>query len=275
MSIEVQPLTSTIGAEVTGVDLAGPLDSGVVDELRAALLDHLVLVFRDQRLDEDAHVAFARRFGPVSEPPVRTRHGEARPEINVLDQVHPAGEGADNWHADNTYTATPPMGSTLRAVRIPSVGGDTMFANMYAAYEALSPPMRALCDRLTAVHDVSKSMRKAIAYGNSDADLAEMQRRLPPVEHPVVRRHPETGRCALFVNVNSTTHLVGLPERESDTLLDLLHEHTRTPDFQLRVRWDEQTFVFFDNRCTQHYAVPDYHERRIMHRVTIAGARPD
>lgn len=272
MSIHVQPVTSVIGAEITGVDLSQPLDDDTVAELRSALLEHLVLFFRDQDLDEDSHVAFGRHFGELGTPPVKTKHGEGRSEINVLDQVRPVGQGADNWHADNTYTAVPPMGSILRGVQIPSVGGDTMFASMYAAYDALSEPIRNLCDGLTAVHDVTKSMRKAIEHGNSDADLAEMQKQLPPVVHPVVRTHPETGRKLLFVNSNSTVRINELSERESDMLLAMLYEHTRTPDFQVRFRWDNRSVAFLDNRCTQHYAVPDYHERRILHRITIRDA---
>ena len=271
MSLTFTPVTSTIGADVSGVDLSRPLDAATVAELRQGLLDHLVLFFRDQDLDEDGQVAFAAHFGELGTPPVKTKHGAVRPEINVLDQVHPVGEGADNWHADNTYTEVPPMGSILRAVKMPSVGGDTMFANMYAAYEALSEPIQRLCDGLTAVHDVSKSMRKAIEFGNSDADLAEMQRLLPPVVHPVVRTHPETGRKLLFVNSNSTVRINELSERESDMLLAFLYEHTRTPDFQVRFKWDDGSVAFLDNRCTQHYAVPDYFERRILHRVTVKG----
>ncbi len=192
----------------------------------------------------------------------------------MLDQTDPRGEGADSWHADNTYTATPPMGSLLRLLEQPTIGGDTAFASMYAAYDALSPPIRELCDGLTAVHDVTRSITKAIARGHSAANLAEVRQQLPPVEHPVVIVHPETGRRELFVNVNSTTRILGMSEAESDMLLRFLFEHTKEPEFHVRVRWDTGTLVFLDNRCTQHYAIADYRERRILHRVAVAGERP-
>ena len=167
--------------------------------------------------------------------------------------------------------AHPPLGSILRAVQLPPVGGDTCFASMYAAYEALSPPVRALVDGLRAVHDVTKPMRKAIAAGHTKLGLAEMQARWPPVEHPVVVTHPETGRKALFVNRNSTTRLVGVSERENDALLPFLLDHVRSPEFQCRFHWEPDSIAFWDNRSVQHYAVADYDQRRVMHRVTIDG----
>jgi len=273
MTLDIEPLTPNIGAEVRGVDLASELDGTVIAELRQALLEHLVLVFREQDLTPESHIAFARRFGRIKAPPVATAHG-GPPEVNVIDQTDPSGEGADNWHADNTYTATPPMGSLLRVIRLPRLGGDTGFASMYAAYDALSSPMRELCDELSAVHDVTRSLTKAIARGHSSANLAELQKKLPPVEHPVVVVHPETGRRALFVNVNSTVRVVGMSEAESEMLLRFLFEHTKKPEFQVRLRWDTRSLVFLDNRCTQHYAVADYRERRILHRVAVEGDRP-
>jgi taurine dioxygenase len=269
-NIEVSPLTAAIGAEVSGVDLRQPLSDDAVAAVRAALLDHLVVFFRDQPLTDEQHLSFALRFGPLSVPPLATRYQD-RPTVTVLDQVSPKGEGADEWHSDNTFMATPPLGSILRAVQLPAVGGDTCFASMYAAYEALSAPVRSLVEGLVAVHDITKPMRKAIAAGHTTLDLAEMQRRWPPVEHPVVVTHPETGRKALFVNRNSTTHLVGLSERENDVLLPFLLDHVRSPEFQCRFHWEPDSIAFWDNRCVQHYAVADYADRRVMHRVTIDG----
>ena len=274
MSFDIQPLTPLIGAEIHGLDLNESLDPSLIAKLREALLAHQVLVFREQDLTPESHIAFARYFGDIKNPPVATRHG-GPPEINVIDQDDPRGEGADYWHADNTYTERPPMGSLLRVLQLPSGGGgDTAFASMYAAYEALSPAIRELCDGLTAIHDVTRSLTRAIARGHSDANLAELQRRLPPVEHPVVIVHPETGRRALFVNVNSTVRIVGMSEAESDMLLRFLFEHIKEPEFQLRLRWDTRTLAFLDNRCTQHYALADYHERRILNRVAVEGSRP-
>ena len=209
MPIEVAAITPEIGAEVTGVELARPLDEATVDALRAALLEHLVLLFRDQPMTPEQQLALGRAFGEIQRPPVKTRHGDD-PEINVLDQTSPRGEGADSWHADHTYTERPAMGSILRAVRVPSVGGDTLFASMYAAHDALSEPMQRLLAGLTAEHDITRSAMRGIRAGHLKTDLRALQRRLPPVTHPVVRTHPETGRKALFVNGNSTVRICEL-----------------------------------------------------------------
>jgi taurine dioxygenase len=269
-TLEITPLTPAIGAEIWGVDLAEPLDDAMIAELRQALLDHLVIFLRGQDITDEQHLAFALRFGPLSVSPLATKYQE-RPTVTVLDQVSPKGEGADEWHSDNTFMPKPPMGSILRAVQLPSVGGDTCFSNMYAAYEALSPAMQSFVDGLRAVHDITKPMRKALAAGHTTLDLAEMQQRWPPIEHPVVVTHPETGRRALFVNRNSTTHIVGLSERENDALLPFLLDHVRSPEFQCRFHWEVGSMAFWDNRCVQHYAVADYTERRVMHRVTVDG----
>jgi taurine dioxygenase len=268
--LAVRPLTAAIGAEITGVDLGAPPDAATVAAIRAALLEHLVLFFRDQHIDDEQHLAFAHAFGPLSISPVATRYQDT-PTVTVLDQVSPKGEGADEWHSDNTFMPRPPMGSILRAAQLPPVGGDTCFASMYAAYEGLSPAMRSLVDGLRAVHDITKPLRKAIAAGHSALDLADMQQRWPPVEHPVAATHPETGRKALFVNRNSTTHIVGLTERENDLLLPFLLDHVRSPDFQCRFHWEVGSVAFWDNRSVQHFAVADYAERRVMRRVTIDG----
>jgi taurine dioxygenase len=270
VTIRVKPLTAVVGAEVEGLSLADDLDDDTVEEIRQAFLDHHVVFFRRQQITDEQHLAFALRFGPLSIPPLATKYQD-KPTVTVLDQVSPKGEGADEWHSDNTFMPTPPMGSILRAVQLPRVGGDTCFANMHAAYEALSPPVRDLVDALRAVHDITKPMRKAIAAGHTKLTLDEMQATWPPVEHPVVMIHPETGRRGLFVNRNSTTHIVGVTERESDVLLPFLLDHVRSPEFQCRFHWDVDSVAFWDNRSVQHYAVADYTERRVMHRVTIDG----
>jgi len=269
-TIEIRPITAAIGAEVAGLDLREELSDVDVKVLRQALLDHLVLFFRDQPVTDDEQIAFALRFGPMHVSPLQTVHQDA-PEIVVLDQVRPQGEGADEWHSDNTFLAEPPMGSILRAVQLPDVGGDTCFASMYAAYEGLSPAMRTFVDGLRAVHDITNPLKKAIRDGHSTLDLGAMQEKCPPVEHNVVVTHPETGRKALFVNRNSTTHIVGLSDREQDVLLPFLFDHVRSPEYQCRFHWEEGSIAFWDNRSVQHYAVADYLERRIMHRATIAG----
>ena len=270
MSIEVNPLTAVVGAEIEGVSLADDIDDDTVDEIRQAFLDHHVVFFRSQKITDEQHLAFALRFGPLSIPPLATKYQD-KPSVTVLDQVSPKGEGADEWHSDNTFMPNPPMGSMLRAVELPAVGGDTCFANMHAAYEALSPALRDLVDGLRAVHDITKPMRKAIAAGHTTLELSEMQERWPPIEHPVVMVHPETGRRGLFVNRNSTTHIVGVSERENDVLLPFLLDHVRSPEFQCRFHWETDSVAFWDNRSVQHYAVADYTQRRVMHRVTVDG----
>ncbi|HEX7094549.1 MAG TPA: TauD/TfdA family dioxygenase [Acidimicrobiales bacterium] len=273
-SIEIEPVTAVIGAEVRGIDLREPLDDATVDALRAALDEHLVLFFRDQHITPEQHLAFAKHFGEISVAPFGPKHPD-HPEITVLDQTTPKGEGADSWHADNTFMPEPPMGSILRSVLLPDVGGDTCFASAYAAYEALSPAMQEFLDGKRAVHDISRMLRKAIANGQATEPFEQMQQMWPPYSHPVVRTNHANGRKALFVNGNWTARIEGLTERENDALLPMLIEHIRSPEFQCRFRWTEGAIAFWDNRWVQHYAVADYHgHRRIMHRVTIEGDRP-
>ncbi len=194
----------------------------------------------------------------------------------VLDQVSPKGEGADNWHSDNTFMEEPPLGSILKAVRLPSVGGDTCFANAAAAYESLSDSMRRLVDELSAVHDITKPMTRAVAAGIFDAaKLAELQEQWPPVEHPVARTHPVTGRKALFVNSAHTVGFKGMTAEESAPLLRFLLDWLAREEFTCRFRWQVDSLAIWDNRCSQHYPLNDYHGfRRVMHRVTIKGERP-
>jgi taurine dioxygenase len=197
------------------------------------------------------------------------------PEVTVVEQQSPRGEGTDAWHSDNTFRATPPKYTILQAVQLPETGGDTCWASMYEAYETLSPPMQRFLDGLTATHDLTKMLSLAIARGHSDADPEAMRAAYPPQRHPVVRTHPVTGRKALFVNGNFTTAIDQLDERASRRILDLLFAHIETPDFHCRHRWTTGTIALWDNRCLQHHAVPDYSSRRLMHRMTICGDRPN
>ena len=170
--------------------------------------------------------------------------------------------------------ATPPMGSLLRAIKLPSVGGDTCFASMYAAYELLSPELQRAIAGLRAVHDILPMLQRAETTGVGSWDFSEMRRAWPPQEHPMVRTHPQTGRKALFVNSNFTVRIVGMEEKESDALLRLLFAHVGSPEIQCRFRWTPDALAFWDNRSVQHYAVADYVERRVMHRVTLVGDAP-
>jgi taurine dioxygenase len=270
-TVSVDSLTAAIGAEVGGVDLSEELDGETVAVLRQALNDHLVLFFRDQAMSTEQHIRFARYFGEIDLPLFRTT-SSPRPEVIVLDQVAPKGQGADSWHADNTYMESPPMGSILRAVVLPPVGGDTCFASMYAAYDALSPAMQAVIDRLGAIHSLEQMVERTMHVEN--ARLRDSLDQWPPVVHPVVRVHPETGRKLLNVNANWTAAIDGFSPAESDALLGFLLGHLKNPEFQCRFHWSPGAVAFWDNRAVQHYAVADYTSRRVMERVTIAGDRP-
>jgi taurine dioxygenase len=268
----VDLLTGTTGAVIEGIDLRAP-DTATVAQIEAALFEHLVLFFPGQSLAPAEQMTLALALGELDVAPFGPKHPDM-PEMTVLDQQAPKGEGADAWHSDNTFLAEPPKYTMLQAVQLPPTGGDTCWANMYEAYAALSAPMQEFLDGLTSSHDLSKMLEVAIAGGNSDADLGEMRATYPPQHHPVVRTNPETGRKALFVNGNFTTRIDQLSEVESRRVLDLLFDHVQNPAFQCRFRWTAGTLTLWDNRCLQHYAVPDYSGRRIMHRLTISGDTP-
>jgi taurine dioxygenase len=272
VQLEIKPATATVGADVRGIDISQPLDADTVKAVRQALNDHLVLFFREQpMLSVDEHVRFACNFGELDLPLFRTKSSE-RPEVLVLDQVAPKGEGADSWHADNTYMTTPPMGSILQARMLPERGGDTCFASMVAAYEALSPVMRNFLDGLTATHSLEQMVERTKHVAG--ASLRDSLSAWPPVSHPVVRVHPESGKKMLNVNANWTQSIDGLTREESATLLQFLYNHVKSPEFQVRLHWSQGDVAFWDNRAVQHYAVADYTSRRVMQRVTITGDRP-
>lgn len=271
--IEVRPITSAIGADVLGLDLRRPLEKPECDTLASALREHLLLVFRDQPLSPAELVAFGEALGELAQHPFAPVHPEY-PGMVVLDQQHPVGEGGDAWHADATFTSAPPGVGILQPVQLPSLGGDTCFASMVAAYEALSPPVQALLEKLQGIHDLTSQLRLAIDNGSTDLDLREMQERWPPYAHPAVITQPLSERKGLFVNSNYTIRLEGLREEESRRLLAFLREHVRSPEFQIRLHWELGTIVVWDNRFVQHFAVPDYQERRVMHRLNLEGGPP-
>ena len=270
---QIHPVTAVIGAEIRGLDLREELPQATIDALERAMLEYGVLFFRSQPLTPAQHVAFSARFGELLVHPFGHVHPE-HPELVILDQVHPVGEGTDIWHCDTSYLPEPPLGSVLRPVQLPARGGDTCFASAEAAFEALSPALQEMCLELRAIHDIAVPMERAIRYGDSRLSVEEARKDFPPTSHPVVRTHPVTGRKALFVTRNATTHIEGIPERESEWLLPFLCDHLRSPRFQCRFHWEPDSVVFWDNRSTQHYAIPDYHERRIMHRTTLIGDKP-
>jgi taurine dioxygenase len=275
MALSVRPLTIHLGAEVGGIDLRDPSDADV-KEVEQLLLEHLVLFFRGQDLSPAQHVALGRRFGDLHHHSVADTVA-GHPEIIVLENDERRPPNIDAWHTDVTMDAEPPMGSILRAVVVPPVGGDTLWASMYAAYDALPPAMQAMCRELTAVHHYPDSFRTGILRGpDGYARLERYDQEHRPVEHPLVRRHPVTGRHALFVNSTFTKYVKGMGRKESTALLRMLFEHVAArPEFHVRFKWEPGSVAFWDNRCTQHYAVADYFpQHRLMHRVTVAGDRP-
>ena len=274
--ITTRPLTPAIGALVENVDLAGPLDEEQFADLQAALLRHQVLFFENQRLTPVQHRDFAARFGALHTHPLYPGVPEA-PELFTLDNHQANPTDNDSWHTDVTFIETPPKAAILHAHRLPASGGDTIWSNMKAAFEALSPSFRDYLTTLDAVHDFARGFpASGVVAGNAGAEAhARAVAANPPVTHPVVRTHPETGEDGLFVNYTFTDRIVGLTRKESDAILGMLFEHIQKPEFLVRWRWSENAIAFWDNRVTQHYAVNDYlPARRVMVRATILGDRP-
>jgi taurine dioxygenase len=272
--LHVEPLAGAIGAIVTGVDLAD-VDDDTVARLRTIWLRHLVVFFRDQELDRDAFLAFARRVGdPVRYPFVKGF--DTHPEIiEVAKLPHETVNFGGIWHSDTVYLEQPPMATMLLARELPPYGGDTMFASMYAAYDALSPALREVLDSLQAVNssalaDVSKTREDRIRDHGSPAEEQHFL-----ATHPVVRTHPETGRKALYVNPAHTASFAGMTEEESKPLLEFLFRHTTRPEFTCRFQWEVGSMALWDNRCAMHNPINDYHgHTRRMHRITLAGDTP-
>ena len=268
-TIHVTPVSPVIGAEISGVDLREPLDDDTLAEIEAAWSAHLVLFFRDQDLTLDQHKAVGRRFGELHIHPAAPKDAE-HPEILVVHGDDTVEFVAGSlWHSDVSCDADPPMGSILRIEQVPSSGGDTLFASMYAAFEALSDRMQDILVGLTAVHEGEQYYRGRYGKGTlRDSDY-------PSAEHPVIRTHPVTGRHALYVNEGFTTRIKELSPGESEALLGFLFRHCAKPEFHCRFQWRKNSIAFWDNRCAQHLAIWDYYpETRHGYRVTIKGDRP-
>ena len=254
--LDVKLLSGSLGAEIRGLDLAkaSPADAAAI---LAQIAEHLVLFFPDQHLTPDEHIAFGRLFGKLEGHPNLAMDAE-RPEFFELRAEGGAGAVADEWHSDLTCQAEPSVFSILHMRKCPPVGGDTLWANMYKAYEELSQPLKDLCEGLSALHDASPHYhpeRKAV--------------------HPVVRVHPVTGRKSLFVNEHFTRRIVELSDEESDALLRYLVRHATRDRFTVRYRWSEGTIAMWDNRCTQHHVLNDFEGERVIQRVTVMGDRPE
>lgn len=274
--MHINRIAGALGAEIHGVDLREPLGDNMVSEIRQALLDHLVIFFRDQSLEPGAFRDFAASFGkPVEYPFVRGLDGY--PEIiEVLKREEERTNFGGVWHSDTSYLEEPPLGSLLLARELPPFGGDTLFANQYAAFEALSEGLKQTLSTLRGVNtsakaDVTKTREDRVKESGAAAAKQDYA-----AEHPVVRVHPETGRKALYVNTAHTARFAGWTEAESAPLLDFLFAHQIKPEFTCRFRWEPGSLAFWDNRAAQHNPINDYHGyRRRMHRITLAGDRPN
>jgi taurine dioxygenase len=278
--ISVELVSPTIGGEVGNVDLSRSLSPPIVNEIRQALLERGVLFFRDQDITPEQQLSFARNFGELeSYPPAPGLYeGQpANPELLLLVADRDHLPAADHWHSDQSWALRPAMGSILRAVEVPEAGGDTLFADMYAAYDGLGAEIQSFICGLKAVNEFTKLYGHA-CEGLLKMDLDEMKAMLvrrPSVVQPVVRTHPETGRKALYVNHFFTRRILGMPEDASRHLLDFLCCRAEVPEYQCRFRWRKNSIAFWDNRRVQHYAVADYYpKKRIMHRITICGDEP-
>jgi taurine dioxygenase len=267
--IRVEPMTGTIGAEIVNVDLRD-LDDELVAELRQAWLDHKVLFFREQDLTHEQHLAYGRAFGELEIHPF-TPSVEGHPEILVIDSTPDKFVAAEVWHSDVTFRECPPLGSILLGRIIPPYGGDTCWADMELAYELLPDDLKEEIDGLYAVHSYVKTFGRNM----SDERRAEAQEQYPDQKHPLVRTHPETGRKALFMAKGFMLTIDGMTPEESRPLRYRLYEQSSIPEIQVRFRWRPNSIAQWDNRCTQHYAVPDHggHRRRVE-RVTLVGDRP-
>lgn len=268
-TLDIRPLTPAIGAEILGIDLGSADIAARIPEIRAALLSHGVIFFRDQDITTAQHIAFARAFGELEIHPATPKD---QPNREVLRIEHgPKSRGQENaWHSDVTWREEPSLGSILLAREVPDCGGDTLFANMHLAYERLSDPMKTFCEGLTAVHDIARVFAKRL--GKRPEELHDAY---PPMRHPVIRTHPETGERAIYVNTAFTSHIEGLAESESRWLLDHLFATAKDAEIQCRFRWQAGSVAFWDNRVCQHFAASDYFPaRRVMERVTIAGDKP-
>jgi taurine dioxygenase len=274
--IAVKPIAGALGAEIEGVDLSEPLDNASFAAVHQALLEHLVIFFRDQHLTAEQHLAFGRRFGTLNVHDFvagMPRHPEI---IEVRKEPGETENFGGGWHSDVSYLEKPALGSILYAKDVPDHGGDTLFANMYLAYETLSDGMKRLLGGLKAVHSAGRFYGPSSTYFRD----ASMQLLYSPeaeheMEHPVVRTHPETGRKGLYVNSGFTTRFAGMTVEESTPLLKFLFDHAARPEFTCRFRWQKNSIAFWDNRSVQHYALNDYQgQRRVMQRVTVDGDRP-
>ncbi|APC16546.1 taurine dioxygenase [Pseudomonas frederiksbergensis] len=275
-SLSITPLSTALGAQISGVDISQPLNLEQHDAIEQALLKHQVLFFREQPINPQQQARFAANFGDLHIHPIYPNVPE-QPEVLILDTAETDVRDNAVWHTDVTFLPTPALGAVLSAKLLPEFGGDTLWASGIAAYEALSVPLQNLLQGLTATHDFIKSFPLE-RFGTTPEALAQWEaarKKNPPLSHPVIRTHPVSGRRSLFVNEGFTTRINELSDTESEAILKLLFAHATRPEFTIRWRWQESDVAFWDNRVTQHFAVDDYRPaRRVMHRATVLGDVP-
>lgn len=267
--IEITPVAGALGAEISGVDLTRDLGAAAFDAVRQAWLDYEVIFFRDQPMSPAAHAALADRFG---KPQLHEAypHVDGYPQITILENDEANPSKIEKWHTDMTFRRRPPLGSILHGTVIPARGGDTLFASMSAAFDGLSDAMQQFLSSLTAIHDFSHGFRESLAEPGGRERLADMVASNPPVSHPVVQTHPESGKRCLYVNSLFTVAIEGMKQKESDALLDFLFNHVTTPEYTCRFAWQPDSVAFWDNRIVQHKPVNDYWpQHRKMQRITI------
>lgn len=269
-----EPYTPNIGATIHGLDLSKPLSDVAKTELQDALAQYEVLFFRDQNITTAQQVAFTRTFGHVNEVKAFFPRVESQPEIEIVESTAERPSAANNWHADITWRDNPPVGTSLYAQVIPASGGDTLWASLTTAYEALPADFKTYLETLSAVHtwEISGWTEYLLRKDANGEQLKEARAKYPPVTHPVVRVHPITGKKILYVNPTFTSHIQGLPRVQSDALLAQLYALITVPEVQARLRWQPNTLAVWDNRSTQHYAVGDFYpQHRKLHRITFTA----
>ncbi len=272
--LNIKPLSGCIGAEIRGIDLTKPITHELYIQLRECLVEYEVIFFRDQAITPAQQHALASMFGPLqSHPAYQTVEGF--PEISILESTADKPTKIECWHSDMTFRQHPPLATVLRAQVVPDKGGDTLWASMTAAYRGLSKSMQDFLSTLTAVHDFSYGFKESLAEPGGQQRLAQALVDNPPVRHPVIRTHPESGKSVIFVNELFTRHIEGLSRSESDALLAFIFEHIRTPEYSCRFAWQPDSIAIWDNRSTQHKPINDYFPaHRRLERITIDGDLP-